>query len=90
VAAYRIAVEALANAAKHSGARRCHLELTTNQMLRLIIADDGHGFNGQYRDGIGIRLMRERVQELGGSLAIDSDTGGGVRVVAELPTLQQR
>jgi two-component system, NarL family, sensor kinase len=90
VAAYRIAVEALTNAARHSGGRRCCLELTTDQLLRLAITDDGHGLHSSNGEGVGIRTMRERARELGGRLTIEAPDGSGVRVVAELPTLGGR
>ena len=90
VAAYRIAVEALTNAARHSGGRRCCLELTTDHLLRLTVTDDGHGLAEDNGDGIGIRTMQERARELGGRLTIGAVDGSGVRVVAELPTLGGR
>jgi two-component system, NarL family, sensor kinase len=90
VATYRIAVEALTNAARHSGGRRCCLELSTDQRLRLTVTDDGHGLGSSNGDGMGIRAMRERARELGGRLTIGPAAGSGVRVVAELPTLEGR
>jgi two-component system, NarL family, sensor kinase len=90
VAAYRIAVEALTNAARHSGGRRCCLELATDRLLRLAITDDGHGLAEDNGEGVGIRTMRERARELGGRLTIEAPDGSGVRVVAELPTLGGR
>jgi two-component system, NarL family, sensor kinase len=88
VAAYRIAVEALTNAARHSGGRRCCLELSTDQRLRLTVTDDGHGLSSPNGEGVGIRTMRERARELGGRLTIEAADGAGLRVVAELPTLR--
>jgi two-component system, NarL family, sensor kinase len=88
VAAYRIAVEALTNAARHSGGRRCRLELTTDRLLRLAVTDDGHGLSSPNGEGVGIHTMRERARELGGRLTIGPANGSGVRVVAELPTLR--
>jgi signal transduction histidine kinase len=90
VAAYRIAVEALTNAARHSGGRHCRLELTTDQLLRLTVTDDGHGLHSPNGEGVGIRTMRERARELGGRLTIEAADGQGLQVVAELPTLQGR
>ena len=90
VAAYRIAVEALTNAARHSGGRHCCLELTTDQLLRLVITDDGHGLSSPHGEGIGIATMRERARELGGRLTIEAADGAGGRVTAELPTLRGR
>jgi signal transduction histidine kinase len=90
VAAYRIAVEAMTNAARHSGGRHCCLELTTGQLLRLVITDDGHGLSRPHGEGNGIRTMRERARELGGRLSLEATDGTGGRVVAELPVLRGR
>jgi len=86
VAAYRIAVAVLTNAARHSGGRSCHLELPTGQLLRLVITGDGHGLASRGGEGVGIRTMRERARELGGQLTPEDADGAGRRVVAELPT----
>jgi len=85
VAAYRIAVEALANAARHSGAHRCELRLTNEDGLTIEIVDDGRGLPPEHRVGVGIASMRERAVELGGRCEIDSRPGGGTRVRAWLP-----
>ena len=54
--------------------------------VRLEIADDGRGVNGRATDGgHGLMGMRERVGVYGGSLDAGPRTGGGFRVVAELP-----
>jgi signal transduction histidine kinase len=86
VAAYRIAGEALANVARHSGARRCVITLTQDDgMLRLAVDDDGNGRDGTSRAGVGTASMIERATELGGRLTIGRSPLGGTRVLAALP-----
>jgi len=86
-ALFRITQEALANIAKHSGAKSVTLELTGDATrLALRIADDGHGFDAsQPALGLGLRSMRERVQAIGGSLEIVSDKQG-TQLVISVPT----
>ncbi len=63
------------------------------RMLRLTVIDDGVGFDpdavahageGGRTDSFGLRATRERVEQLGGSLLVDSAPGGGTRLVVEL------
>ena len=86
VAAYRIAAEALANAVRHSGASQITVRLTVaGGELLVSVADNGRGLPAVPRkSGIGLASMRERAQEIGGSLAVDSESGG-TRVRAVLP-----
>lgn len=88
VAAYRIAVEALTNVARHSGARiaRVRIDLE-HDALMLEVVDDGRGrsLGGPTDIGVGLRSMRERAEELGGSLSVTDAAGGGTRVRACLP-----
>jgi signal transduction histidine kinase len=85
VAAYRIAVEAIANAVRHSGAHRCEVRFTNGDGLTLEITDDGIGLPDDARAGVGLTSMRERAAELGGSVEIGTGAGGGTRVRAWLP-----
>ncbi|MBI4340251.1 MAG: hypothetical protein HY680_09935 [Chloroflexi bacterium] len=87
VAAYRIAVEALTNAARHSRAHHCvvRLSLPADGILELVVADDGVGLPPFSSPGVGIASMKERAAELGGSCAIEPVTGGGTRVRARIP-----
>ena len=85
VAAYRIAVEALTNVVRHSGAHSCEVRIRAGDDLTIEVDDDGRGFPPGQRAGTGMESMRGRAAELGGTLAIVPRPGGGVRVVVRLP-----
>jgi len=85
VAAYFVASEALANAAKHSEASRIDVSLERrNGALLLSVRDDGVGGADAAR-GSGIVGLDDRVEALGGSLRVDSRPGEGTQIVAQLP-----
>ncbi len=86
-ALFRVAQEALSNAARHSGARKVVVRLTwTPAAVTLEVRDDGQGFDPtRARQGLGLHSMAERVQALGGTLQVDSAPGAGTRVVASVP-----
>ncbi|MEO5653393.1 MAG: histidine kinase [Marmoricola sp.] len=84
VAAYRIAVEALTNVARHTDCREASVELSLRgPNLVVEVADRAAGADS-WHAGVGLSSMRERAEELGGSLVADSTATGG-RVRAELP-----
>ncbi len=85
-AVIRIASEAVANAAQHSGAEvlRIYLE-RADAGMRLGVEDDGSGFDEeQPRQGFGLVTMKDRAEALGGKLRIDSRRGAGTKVELEL------
>jgi signal transduction histidine kinase len=89
LAALRIAQEGIANAIKHAKATTIRLQLRRQgTSAEITVTDDGRGLDPNLnggRQGLGLRLMRERVEELGGSLAIRSKEGEGTTVCASLP-----
>jgi signal transduction histidine kinase len=90
VAAYRIALEALNNAARHAAANRCTVRIArADGSLRLEVEDDGKGLAGEHRVGVGLHSMRERAEELGGSFAVENVPSGGTRVRAILPSADE-
>lgn len=85
---FRVAQEALANAARYSGAETVSLSLTREEnQVRLQVVDDGSGFDVDAAQikGMGLRNMRERMEGAGGSLFIDSALGRGTRLLAVWP-----
>ena len=81
---YRIAQEALTNVARHAHATRVDVVLTSSTAgLTLRILDDGQG--GHFREGAGIRGMRERALLIGAALTISARPGGGTDVCLVVP-----
>ena len=95
VALLRTAQEALANVARHAGATRAGLTLSyMGDVVTLDVRDDGVGFavpeaGGSVGPGGGFGLtgMRQRVARVAGSLAIESEPGGGTAVSARVPAI---
>jgi two-component system sensor histidine kinase UhpB len=79
---YRVAQEALSNAARHSGAGRISVALRRSERgVELDVADDGRGFVFEEAEGgLGIAGMRERALLLGGELTIESRPEQGTSV----------
>lgn len=87
---FRVAQEALANIARHSGATRVEVHAADEQrILALRIRDNGRGFDVARANarGLGLSSMRERVAELGGTLTIAS-AAGGTSIEARVPLTQ--
>jgi signal transduction histidine kinase len=84
-----IVAEALANAAKHSGAPEVSIRIRAGlDDLRIEVEDRGNGIVIANVDGdphFGLRLMRGQAEQIGGTIEIDSKPGSGTRVVAVLP-----
>ena len=86
VVAYLIGQEALANAVRHSGAGAIRVTLRSEAAdLLLEVQDDGRGIPAQRSAGVGLFSMAERVDEIGGDVAVAPVAGGGTRVTARLP-----
>jgi signal transduction histidine kinase len=89
VAAYRIVQEALTNVVRHAHASHCtiRLNLVTGEasVLEVEVADDGVGVPETPILGVGLRSMRERAAELGGSCQVMRAAEGGTRIRASLP-----
>jgi two-component system NarL family sensor kinase len=85
VATYRIAVEAMANAARHAPGARVSVTLQVNGLVELDVVDDGAGIGAGFTAGVGITSMRERAAELGGLVLIERQQPRGTRVRVVLP-----
>jgi signal transduction histidine kinase len=92
VALYRIAQEALNNVVKHARASSVTIMLqcetdatgveTARQCIELLVQDDGCGFDPTDvpPDRLGLGIIRERAQDIGADLAIDSHPGDGTKI----------
>ena len=84
-AAYFVASEALANAAKHSHASEVRLVARReDRVLVLELVDDGIG-GAASGGGSGLRGLADRVEALGGWLTVSSPPGRGTTLRAEIP-----
>ncbi|MFI5167614.1 MAG: PAS domain S-box protein [Thermoanaerobaculales bacterium] len=90
IALFRITQEALTNVVKHARAQRVEVTVSPHgEMLRLMVADDGAGFDRQSLGpagegrGWGLATMRERALAINGNLEIDSSPGRGTRILLE-------
>jgi PAS domain S-box-containing protein len=85
--------EALSNARRYSGENQATVEINVDdETVQAVIEDKGIGMDPHYtraerrvHERFGIRIMRERVNEVGGTLFIDSEPGKGTRVIARMP-----
>lgn len=87
-ALFRVAQEALANAARHSGASKVELDLIyTSDSITLHVTDDGRGFDPEEPpgSGFGLQSMHGRLAALGGSVNVESQPDDGTRVEGVCP-----
>ena len=84
-AAYFCILEALTNAAKHSGASEVLITVRGLPHLRFSVSDDGHGFDRSRVDPGGLLGMEARVAAAGGTLELDTSPGRGTTLRGEFP-----
>jgi signal transduction histidine kinase len=94
---FRTAQEALANVRKHARASQVALTLSyMGNTVALDARDDGVGFDpsrtateagDRTSGGFGLKGMRERIEQAGGSLSVESAPGEGSTLAVELPML---
>jgi NarL family two-component system sensor histidine kinase LiaS len=87
-ALFRVAQEALANTARHARATAVTISLRfVDGAVTLSICDNGVGFDiaAHAAGGLGLASMRERVEGVGGSLALRTAPGQGTRITATCP-----
>lgn len=84
-ALYRAAQEGVTNARRHADAARVEIRLDFGPAgTTLVVSDDGRGFTPA-GDGFGLAGMRERVEQVGGRVRIDSAPGAGTRLTVTVP-----
>ncbi len=94
---YRVAQEALNNVIRHARASRVDMSIRKHDgVVRMLIQDDGQAFDVQKilqsrkRKALGLLGMRERVEMVGGTFAVDSAPGKGTAIRADIPFDEQK
>ncbi len=97
IAVYRLVQESLTNVAQHANASEVTITLrdesgpdrsgagAASRTLILEVKDNGRGIGAGGKTGTGLVGMRERVRALGGTISIESTSGAGTCVVAQIP-----
>jgi signal transduction histidine kinase len=71
---------------RHSDGNRCTVSiLVDDDAVELSVRDDGHGLKPDRTPGVGLRSMRERAAEVGGTLSLQSTPEGGTVIAVSLP-----
>lgn len=86
---YRITQELLTNIVKHSQAKNVHVNLKKNsKRIKLIVRDDGVGFNVHnldlYSKSLGMRSIKERCNIINARIFVNSEKGGGTETIVVL------
>src|SRR6185295_146548 len=90
IALFRAAQEAITNVLKHADATQLEVSLEeSNGSVHLSVEDDGQGFepdaaSQKEAPTWGLKIMRERIESIGGKVQIESEPGGGTRVTFEV------
>jgi signal transduction histidine kinase len=89
LAAFQILQEGLTNSLKHAQTSDIAVRISEEDgMVHIVVEDDGPGFDPEVEVGsehVGMRLMRERAERVGGRVNVDSNPGAGTRLEAILP-----
>jgi signal transduction histidine kinase len=86
---FRAIQELLNNASRHSSAMQVNVQLDMGETdIKVVVDDNGKGFDKAdlpERGGMGLKVIRDRVEMLGGSIEIDTSVGKGTRVTFQIP-----
>lgn len=87
----RISQEAMHNINKHAQAKNVNITFSfMEDMFVMDIADDGLGFEpSKIKNGFGMKTMRDRVEELSGTLTIESERGAGTAIAVSIPVTEE-
>lgn len=92
VMVFRAIQELLGNAARHSQATLLKINVDlTDDLIRVSVDDNGKGFDidSVQEQSLGLKLIRERTEMLGGTFEVDSAAGKGTRIMFSLPAKKQ-
>jgi signal transduction histidine kinase len=85
MALYRVAQEGMTNIRRHANATQASIDVQCGRSsAHLVITDNGSGVPPG-AEGFGLRGMRERVELIGGSVALEANPGGGTRLAIVIP-----
>jgi signal transduction histidine kinase len=77
--------ESITNVGKHAGATQVVVRITIDTELRIVVVDDGHGIAANAPEGLGLKNMRQRAEQLGGTLELGRSREGGTRLSWTVP-----
>ncbi len=84
-AVYFMCAEALTNVGKYARASRVDMEVRVEaDQVTVLVTDDGVG-GADPSDGSGLEGVADRIEALGGRFFVESPSGGGTRLLAEIP-----
>jgi two-component system sensor histidine kinase DegS len=90
VMVFRAIQELLSNIARHSQATQVIIQMDSSATgIRVSIEDNGNGFdveNAPEKGGMGLKIIRDRVQMLGGTMEVHSSLGHGAHILFQIPT----
>jgi signal transduction histidine kinase len=89
---FRIVQELITNTIKHAQAKELDIHLNQHEnVLNIMVEDDGIGFDNtkprKEQSGIGLSSIERRVEDLGGSVIIESQPGSGTSVIIDIPVV---
>ncbi|SNR17262.1 Two-component system sensor histidine kinase [Tenacibaculum jejuense] len=90
---FNIIQELINNILKHSKAKNAYIMLEEeDDMINLIVKDDGVGFEmrSDKDSGIGLNQIRARINMMNGNFIIESSKGNGTKVIASIPVIQKK
>lgn len=90
IAIFRAVQELATNIIKHARATEAHIQLTHHDdNINIIIEDNGIGFDPEKAqiaaDGMGLDTIRRKINQLGGTIEIDSTQGKGTSIIIDIP-----
>ena len=88
IAVYRIVQELITNVLKHANAKNLTVQVNpVDHILSIMVEDDGEGFDydNDVEEGMGLLDITARAENLGGTIDVDTNRGGGTTVIVDIP-----